>query len=64
MVLLSRVLKYQFNRWVNIIVATINLAIVIGMGTQDLDDIFLTLMEVISLSVIIWYAWKWHKYSV
>ena len=30
-------------------------------GTKDLDDIFFLIVEIISLSLIIWLAWKWCK---
>jgi hypothetical protein len=62
MVLLSRILNYRINRWVNIIIGAITIALVIGMGQKDLDDLFFTTVEVIALSVIIWLAGKWRKY--
>ena len=58
MVLLSRILDYRINRWVNIIIGAITIALVIGMGTKDLDDIFFATIEVIALSAIIWLAVK------
>ncbi len=61
MVLLSRVLQYKLNRWANIIVGAISTAFVINTGAKDLDDIFFATIEVVSLSLIIWYAWKWRK---
>ena len=59
MVLLSRVLKYRLNRWANIIVGAITIAFVIGNGAKDLDDTFFAAVEVLSLSLIVWCAWKW-----
>ena len=61
MVLLSRVLKYRLNRWANIILGAITIVFVVGTETKDLDDIFFATIEVLSLSIIIWCAWKWHK---
>ena len=61
MVLLSRVLNYRINRWANIIIGAITIALVIAMGQKDLDDLFFATVEVIALSVIIWVAWKWRK---
>lgn len=61
MVLLSRVLKYKINRWANIIAGAITIAIVIQNGAADLDDMFFATIEIVSLSVIVWCAWKWHK---
>ena len=61
MVLLSRVLKYRINRWANIIAGSIVIAVVIGNVSTDLDNIFFTTIEVLSLLLIVWYAWKWPK---
>ena len=63
MVLLSRVLKYRLNRWANIIAGAITIAFVVGMGQKDLDDLFFATMEVVSLSLIVWCAWKWRKHE-
>ncbi|MDJ0746571.1 MAG: DUF6326 family protein [Xenococcaceae cyanobacterium MO_167.B27] len=62
MVLLSRILNYRINRWANIIIGAIMIALVIGMGQKDLDDRFFATVEVIALSVIVWLAWKWREY--
>ena len=62
MVFLSRILDYRINRWANIIIGAITIALVIGMGQKDLDDLFFATVEVISLSVIVWLAWKWREY--
>ncbi len=59
MVLLSRVLKYRVNRWVNIIAGAIAIAFVIVNVSTDLDNIFFTTIVVVFLSLIVWYAWKW-----
>ena len=59
MVILSRVLEYRVNRWANIIVGVIAIPLVIGIGPKDLDDMFFATIEVMALSLIIWYAWKW-----
>ncbi len=61
MVLLSRVLKYKMNRWANIIAGAITIAIVIQNGAADLDDMFFATIEIVSLSLIVWCAWKWRK---
>ena len=62
MVLLSRILNYKINRWANIIIGAVTIALVIGMGQKDLDDIFFATVEVMALSAIIWLAVKWRKY--
>ena len=61
MVLLSRVLKYKINRWANIIAGAITIVIVIQNGAADLDDMFFATIEIVSLSFIVWCAWKWRK---
>ena len=61
MVLLSRILNYRINRWANIIIGAVTIALVIGMGQKDLDDIFFATVEVIALSAIIWLAGKWRR---
>ena len=61
MVLLSRILNYRINRWANIIIGAVTIALVIGMGQKDLDDIFFATVEVIALSAIIWLAVKWRR---
>lgn len=58
MVLLSRVLKYKANRWANIIIAVINIVAVIT-GGQGLYYVFFATIEVVCMSLIVWYAWKW-----
>ncbi len=59
MVLLSRVLNYRVNRWANIIAGAIIIAVVIGNASTDLDNIFFATIVVVSLLLIVWYAWKW-----
>ena len=61
MVLLSRVLKYRVNRWVNIIAAAITIVVVFSSVPTVPADIFFDAIEVVALSLIIWYAWKWPK---
>ncbi|MDJ0800801.1 MAG: DUF6326 family protein [Calothrix sp. MO_167.B12] len=61
MVLLSRVLKYRFNRWANMITGAITIVLVIQNRPADLDDIFFATIEIVSLLFIVWCAWKWRK---
>ena len=58
MILLSRVLKGQVNRWVNIFVAAINILAVVG-GGHGLYYIFFATLEVSAMLLIIWLAWRW-----
>lgn len=58
MVLLSRLLKRKANRWANIIVGVINIVAVIAGGQHPYYILFATI-EVVCMSLIVWYAWKW-----
>jgi hypothetical protein len=62
MIVLSWVLKYRANRWVNIIAGTIMAVLQIGslfMGIPSLQYVFYSTLEIASLLLIIWTAWKW-----
>jgi len=59
MVILSRVLPYQVNRYANIIVGIIAIPLILSSGQNDLDDMFFATVEVIALLVIVWSAWRW-----
>jgi hypothetical protein len=59
MILLSRVLKYKVNRWVNIIASVITIVYVVGMGSTSPHYIFIATIEVLCMLLIAGYAWKW-----
>lgn len=59
MIILSRVLKYRVNRWVNIITSIITIAFVVGGGVSYPHYIFIATVEVVCLLLIVWSAWKW-----
>lgn len=59
MILLSRLLKYRLNRWLNIITGIITIAFVVGGGTSYPHYIFIATVEVICLLLIIWNAYRW-----
>jgi Family of unknown function (DUF6326) len=59
MVLLSRLLQRKTNRWANIIVGVINIVAVIAGGQQRPYYIVFAAIEVVCMSLIVWYAWKW-----
>jgi Sec-independent protein secretion pathway component TatC len=61
MIVLSRVLKSGANRWANIIAGVITILFVIGGGSPELSYIFFATIEILSMLLIIWYAWKWPK---
>lgn len=59
MIILSRVLNFRVNRWVNIITSIITIAFVVAGGESTPHYIFIATVEVACLLLIIWYAWKW-----
>ena len=61
MIILSRLLKFSVNRWVNIIVSLITITFIVGGGASYPHYIFIAVVEVICLLLIIWNAWKWRN---
>ncbi len=65
MIILSRVLKYRANRWVNITAGAIMAVIQVGtmsMGTPPtLHYLFYSAIEIACNLFIIWYAWTWRN---
>jgi len=63
MIFLSLTLKAKANRWTNIIVGIIHIVIVLrfAIGESWAFYILGTIVEVVLLSLIVWYAWKWPK---
>jgi hypothetical protein len=61
MIILSRVLKFKVNRWVNIIISLITIAFVVGAGVSYPHYLFIAAVEVICLLLIIVFAWKWRN---
>ena len=62
MIVLSWVLGYRANRWANIIAGTLFVVVQIAslfMGAPSPAYIFYTAVEIVGLSLIVWYAWKW-----
>ncbi|WP_421764600.1 DUF6326 family protein [Ekhidna sp.] len=62
MVLLSRVLKYKFNRLANIIAGFIKTLIMLGtllMGGASYHYMFFATIEIATTIFIVWYAWTW-----
>ena len=57
MVILSRLLPYKANRWVNTIVAAVNIFAVVT-GGHGLYYVFFAAVEVLSMLLIVWLAWK------
>jgi len=64
MIVLSWVLKYRTNRWVNIITGTLLVVVQIGslfLGVPSPMYIFYSTVEIAALLLIVWKAWKWHN---
>jgi hypothetical protein len=61
MILLSRVLKYGLNRWVNIAVSIITIAYIWGGMASYPHYIFIATVETICLLLIIGLAWTWRN---
>lgn len=60
MVPLSRVLPYAINRWTNIVVGVLAMAITVSSNTApDLDDLFFASVELVTLALIVSLAWRW-----
>ena len=62
MVLLSRILKYKWNRIANIISGVIHTLAVSGsmfVGTLEAYYALFATIEIATTIYIVWYAWKW-----
>ena len=66
MVFLSLTLPAKANRWTNIIVGIFEIAFVVGsaIGESWAYYVFASIVEVVLLSLIVWYAWKWPTQEV
>ncbi|GAJ20993.1 unnamed protein product, partial [marine sediment metagenome] len=45
------------------IASVITIVFVVGGGSLTLHYIFFATIEVVCLSLIVWYAWKWSKHE-
>lgn len=61
MIILSRVLKYGINRWVNIIVGIVTIAYIWGGMSSYPHYIFIASVETLCLLLIVWFAWRWRN---
>jgi len=63
MVFLSLALPAKANRWTNIIVGILYIFVMLGsaIGVSWFYYIFGSIVEVVLLLLIVWYAWKWPK---
>lgn len=61
MIVLSRVLKYGVNRWVNIVVGIVTIAYIWGGAASYPHYIFIATVETLCLLLIVWFAWTWRN---
>lgn len=61
MIILSRVLKYGTNRWVNIIVGIVTIAYIWGGMASYPHYILIASIETLCLLLIIWFAARWRN---
>lgn len=61
MIIISRVLKYGINRWVNIIVGIVTIAYIWGGMVSYPHYIFIASVETFCLLLIIGFAWTWRN---
>ena len=61
MIFLSLILKAKANRLTNIIASIFKIIVVVGalIGEIWIYYIFASIVELVLLSLIVWYAWKW-----
>ncbi|HEV8049978.1 MAG TPA: DUF6326 family protein [Thermoplasmata archaeon] len=62
MVLLSRVLKYPTNRWVNVLAGALMTgiqAVTLFVGTPTPYYVFFSVIEIATTATIVWFAWMW-----
>ena len=63
MIFLSLTMPAKANRWTNIIVGLLQIVVLLSalIGESWAYYIFATIVEVVLLLLIVWYAWKWPK---
>ncbi|MBI9108877.1 MAG: hypothetical protein JEZ04_19195 [Spirochaetales bacterium] len=61
MIVLSRILQFRINRWVNIVACAITILWVIGGGNTSGSYLFFATIEVACMLLIIWFAWTWKE---
>jgi len=59
MIILSKVLPYTINRWLNLLLAPLMIVFMFVSGPADLDDLFFRGMQIIFLTSLMWLAWRW-----
>ena len=62
MVILPWILNYKVNRWVTIVIGALNILAVVT-GGHGLYYAFFATVEVVSILLIIRFAWKWNNHE-
>jgi hypothetical protein len=57
MIVLSRILKPETNRWANTAAAVITTLFVIGGGSAALHYLFFAAVEIACMALIVWSVW-------
>ena len=63
MVFLSLALPAKANRWTNVVVGILYIVVVVGnvVGESWAFYLFGSVVEIVLLALVVWYAWKWPK---
>ena len=61
MIILSRVLKYRINRWVNIVTGILTIAYIWGGMASYPHYIFIATVETLCLLLVVGFAWMWRN---
>jgi hypothetical protein len=63
MIFMSLLLKAKANRWTNIVVGILYIVVVVGntVGESWAFYIFGSVVEVVLLVLVVWYAWRWPR---
>ena len=61
MILLSRVLNRRANQLANTAAVVLTILFVIGARSEYLSYLFFATVEVVSMLLILWFAWTWPK---
>ena len=63
MIFLTRVLKPTINRWLNIMIPTVYIALLVAVNLETTWGfyLYLTAIEILLSISTVWYAWNWPK---
>jgi hypothetical protein len=63
MIFFTLVVKPKINRWLNIILSTLYIIILVATNLKEtwMFYLFLTVVEVLISVAIVWYAWNWPR---